>query len=234
MVESTDELNRRIHRALIPDQAPRIRGYEVAAGTMLEDEGRGDTVWDAFPLPDGRMALLCYHVRESRLPPAYHLGVTGASLRSHAESGAPVAELLARTNDTLVASRGESAEQAVDAAIFAVGSGHDDVEWAAAGWVSGALIRRAGTLDPLRSHGPPLGVMAGFRYGSTVLPMSFGDSALVVSRASEGLFRGAADLVASLEGRSSGDVVGTLYRALRKSEDGGGQEVSVLLVRRRE
>jgi len=227
-------LNRTIRRSLVPEEAPRVRGYEIAAGTMFEEDGRGDTVWDAFPLADGRSALVCFHVREAGFPPAHHLAVTRTALRCHAEAGAPVSELMARANDTLVSARGDAGEQAVDAAVFAVGAGLEEIEWSAAGWVSGALIRRAGTLDPLRSHGPPLGVMAGFRYGSTALPMHVGDSALVVSRVSEGLFRGAADLVASLEGRSSGDAVGTLYRALRKSGEGAGQEVSVILVRRRE
>lgn len=108
-----------------------------------------------------------------------------------------------------------------------------EVVWTGAGRPAGAVLRRDGNYEELSSHGPPLGMMGGFRYGTDRIELGQGDVVLVLSEASRGLFRGAADLVATLQGKPVGQVVSTVHRALRKAHGSAVPETTVLYARKR-
>lgn len=108
----------------------------------------------------------------------------------------------------------------------------DALEWASADRVPGGLIRRDGTFEELGAHGPPLGMMEGFKYKVRRLEVGVGDTAFVLSHAPQGLFLGAADLMAQLHGKPAGEVVSTLHRAIRKAQGESRTETSVLYARR--
>ena len=76
----------------------------------------------------------------------------------------------------------------------------DGLEWGSAGKVPGGIIRRDGSFEHFGAHGPPLGMMGGFQYNVQRFPMGAGDVAFVLSHGSQGLFLGAADLLAELHG----------------------------------
>jgi len=118
----------------------------------------------------------------------------------------------------------------VEVGLLAAGPG--GLEWASAGRVPGGVIRRDGTFEEFGAHGPPLGMLGGFNYSAQKFAMDVGDTALVLSHASQGLFLGAADLVAQLHGKPAGDVVTTLHRAIRKAQGDERTETSVLYARR--
>jgi serine phosphatase RsbU (regulator of sigma subunit) len=94
------------------------------------------------------------------------------------------------------------------------------------------VIRRDGTFEEFGAHGPPLGMLGGFQYTVQEFAVGAGDTVLVLSHASQGLFLGAADLVAQLHGKPAGEVVATLHRAIRKAQGEDRTETSVLYVRR--
>jgi hypothetical protein len=75
-------------------------------------------------------------------------------------------------------------------------------------------------------------MMDGFVYGTQRMELGAGDSVIVVSDVSQGIFRGAADLVASLQGKPVGEVVSTLHKALAKAQPDTPVEASVLFVRK--
>ena len=75
------EVSRIMQAGLLPAAAPRVEGFDVAAGTTTEEGGRGGSVWDWVGLGDGRTALVTLDVRQDGLPPAHHLGVARAVLR---------------------------------------------------------------------------------------------------------------------------------------------------------
>lgn len=224
------EISRVIQRGILPREAPRAPGYDLAAGTQLEDTGEGRTVWDHFPLADGRVGLAVMQVGGDGLPAGHHLALAKALFRSLAARDADLARLLEGANQGMVAAAVEGIEQPVEVGLLAVGE--KAVEWAAAGRCSGAVIRRTGVLEELPSHGPPLGVLEGFRYDRHAVGLGPGDELLVLSEAPTGLFRGAADLVASLQGKPVGEIVATLQKALKKARGQAGVETSVLLLRK--
>jgi hypothetical protein len=229
-LEETDGTSRALQRALMPRNAPRVPGYDIAAGTTVEDHGRGNSVWDAIPLPDGREALAVLDVRALGLPAGLLLGMARTALRAAALSGGGVAELLARANAALSGVLGHGGDQFVECALAVPGP--DGFEWASAGRMPAGVLGRAGTLDSLTSHGPPLGMMEGFRYGSETVALGMGDALLVLSSGPQGLFRGAADLVAQVQERTAGEVVATVHRGLRKAQGDRAPEVSVLFLRK--
>lgn len=207
-----------------------MAGYDVAAGTTTEDDGSGHTVWDWMTLQDGRPAILVYNVQGSGLPPSHDLVSVRAVLRALAADHAELTEILRRANAALSQASVVAGERFVECGVAVPGP--DWVEWSSAGRVPAGIIRRNGTFDELGSDGPPLGLMEGFRYGSRRMPMGPGDVLVVLTDASTGLFRGAADLVAQVQGRTAGEVVSTLHRAVRKAQGNRPRETTVMLIRK--
>ncbi len=223
------EVSRVMQVGLLPHVAPRIDGFDVAAGTTTEEHGRGGSVWDWVEI-GGRTALVTLDVRQDGFPPAYHVGVARAVMRSVARTETSLPGLLARMNDALADAAVEGLDQYVDMGILVAGA--EGLEWASAGLVPGGVIHRDGTFDELGAHGPPLGMLAGFKYAAQKLEMGSGDTAFVLSHASRGLRLGAADLMAQLHGKPAGEVVATLHRAIRKAQGDEREETSVLYARK--
>jgi CRP-like cAMP-binding protein len=220
--------SRIIQRSMLTHDAPQVAGYDIAAGTTLEDAGRGSTVWDSLTLPDGRQALVVLEVRADGLPPAHVLGTARVALRAALSRADDLPAALATANDALAAVHVQGVDQFVECALVVPGA--EAVEWACAGRVPAGILGREGTFTQLGSHGPPLGMMAGFGYGTERAPLGSGSAVLVLGGGGAGLLRGAADLVSEVQGKPAGQVVGTIHRAVRRAL--GGQEISVLFLRK--
>ncbi len=224
------EISRLMQRGLLPSEAPRISGFDIAAGTNLDEGGAGRTVWDHFLLRDGRVGLAVLNVQGEGLPPGHYLALIRGFLRELSRDQEDLADLVARVNSGVAAALVEGMEQFVEAGVLLPSS--RGVEWAGMGRCPGAILRRNGVLEEFSSHGPPLGMLEGFRYGTQRIDMGAGDAVIVLSEASPGIFRGAADLVASLQGKPVGEVVATVHRALKKAQPGDGGETSILFLRK--
>jgi serine phosphatase RsbU (regulator of sigma subunit) len=230
VAEAGYAVSRLVQRRLLPRNAPRIEGYDIAAGTTTEDGGRGHTVWDWMRLADGRPAIFTYNVQGGGLPPSHDLVAVRAVLRALVVEASELREVLFRANAALSEAAVEVGGRFIEcgAAI----PGPEGVDWAAAGRVPAGIIRRDGTFTELGSDGPPLGMMEAFRYGTRRIPLGPGDVLVALTEASGGLFRGAADLVAQVHGRTAGEVVRTLHRAVRKAYGDEPRETTVLLIRK--
>ncbi len=224
------EMSRLIQRGLIPEEAPRISGFDIAAGTNLEEAGKGRSAWDYTRLKDGRTALFNLNVQGEGLPHGHYLAVARGLIRELAKDQTGLEGLLARVNSGLAAAVVEGMEQYVEAGVLLPSAG--GVEWAGAGRCPGAIIRRNGVFEEFSTHGPPLGMMEGFLYGTQRMELGAGDAVVVLSEAPQGIFRGTADLVASLQGKPVGEIVSTVHKALKKAQPGDTPETSVLFARR--
>ena len=225
-----DAVSRLVQRQLLPRNAPRIEGYDIAAGTTTEDGGRGHTVWDWIPLAGGRPAIFTYNVQGVGFPASHDLVAVRAVLRSLAVALAELPDILRSANAALSHAAVGTGGRFVECGAALPGPGH--IEWSAAGRVPAGVIRRDGTFVELGSDGPPLGMMEGFRYGAQRISMGPGDVFVALTEASGGIFRGAADLVAQVHGKTAGEVVSTLHRAVRKAYGDTARETTVLLIRK--
>jgi CRP-like cAMP-binding protein len=230
---STDDdpyrVSREIRQGMLPRELPTIAGYDVAGGTAAEPDGRGQTAWDVVETPLGTVLALM-EVRQEGLPPAHLLGLARTALRAAAPGAPSLQALLASANDAVAGSLPEEVEQSVDCALLLPGA--DTLRWSCAGQLQGAVLRRDGSVHPLRSHGPDLGVMEGFSYGEEEVPLGNGDAVLALSVESQGLFRGATDLVGQLHGTAGGQVVSLVHKALRKAQAPDVRDVSAVYLRR--
>ena len=231
--EMVSRASRLIQKALLPRNAPSLKGYDIAAGTsLLEDAGRGATIWDAFPLDGGRVALATLDVRGGGSIPGHHLALARTLFRelSRESDYGDLARLVPRVNQALHNTSPEGLDVPVESGLVVLGG--EALEWSSAGQLPGGVIRRDGTFVEFTSHGPPLGMLDGFQYGIQRVTLEAGDMVIVLSHTSQGLFRGAADLLVSLQGQAAGEIVGKLHRAIRKAQGEKPQEVTVVFVRK--
>lgn len=223
-------ISRVMQRGMLPTAAPKVAGFDLAAGTTNEDSGRGNTVWDWMPLANGATALIVMDVRAEGFPPAHVVGMARAALRAVAPKVNSADALLAGANGALAGIHVQGVDQFVDCAVIVPGA--ESLSWACAGKIPGGMLGRAGTFEQFGSHGPALGMLEGFSYGVQSVAMGVGDSALVLSDGSTGLFRGAADLVAQVHGKPAGEVVSIVHKAIRKAQGEAAEETSVLYLRK--
>ncbi|MGI9625245.1 MAG: PP2C family protein-serine/threonine phosphatase [Longimicrobiales bacterium] len=221
--------SRSIRNAFLPREAPTVPGFELAGGTSTHQDGPGDTLWDHFTLSDGRSGFLVLKATPGALPTGFYLGLGRALFRGLAGEHDQIETLMAAVNRSMTLGTPEAPDQVLECAAIVPGA--DELEWCSAGTPPGGIIGRAGTFVELQSQGPPLGMMEGFQYRTGRHPLAMGDCCVTLSHGSSGLFKGAADLVAGLTGKSAGEVVSTVHKAIRQAQ-GEDSEVSVLFVRR--
>jgi len=223
-------VSRELQRSMVPVEAPQLDGHDLAVGTTAEDHGQGATVWDALTLPSGRRVLAVLQVESGGTLPALELAMARAALRAGSTARDDLPGLLEGSNLALASRRGDAGSGSVACGLLALDA--DGTEWAAAGRVPAGVIGRVGTFVELGSHGPPLGMLDGFRYGSEVVELGVGDALLALSAGSVGLLRGAADLVVQVQDKPAGEVVSIVHRALRRAHHGPAPETSVLFLRK--
>jgi signal transduction histidine kinase/DNA-binding NarL/FixJ family response regulator len=97
-----------LQRSLLPSELPTVPGVDLAA--RYQPGGRGTSVggdwYDAFPLPDGRLALAIGDVMGRGVRAAAIMGQLRAALRGYALENLPPAQLLTRL-DAFVEASGE-------------------------------------------------------------------------------------------------------------------------------
>jgi hypothetical protein len=108
----------------------------------------------------------------------------------------------------------------------------DAVLWSNAGGIHGAVLREDGTVEEFPDHGPPLGMMAGFRHEMVEIPIGSGDMILVLSGGSRGLFRGAVQALSDLWSMAAGEVVERVQHAIRGVQESDPDEPTILFLRR--
>lgn len=227
---SVEEMSRLVQRGLLPRNVPKVEGYDLAAGTSLPPSSRGRTIWDWFPMEGGRTALTVLQIQGEGLPPVHQCSQARALLRELARDHGSPEELLGRVNHALTEIAIEGVDQVVECGL-AVLDGQELV-WAGAGPIPAGVVTRDGELKELTSHGPALGMMAGFGYSAEQLEMGTGDSLLAISKGGLGLLKGASDLVAGRRGKPAGGIVSTLHQAVQRARGEKAADLSVLFIRR--
>ncbi|MDN3245998.1 MULTISPECIES: PP2C family protein-serine/threonine phosphatase [unclassified Streptomyces] len=168
------ELAIALQRDMLPAELPVIPGFHLAARYAPAYAGLnvGGDWYDAFMLPDGRVALSVGDVQGHAIDAAAFMGQVRAGLRALASVTGEPGDLLARTND-LVLSLGKDLFATCTFMRFdpATGvmesarAGHIPCVWATADG-------KAGVSDD--EGGPPLGVLGGVEYPVTRYRLALG------------------------------------------------------------
>ncbi|MFE9452101.1 PP2C family protein-serine/threonine phosphatase [Streptomyces sp. NPDC006739] len=158
------ELAIALQRGMLPRDLPAVPGLQLAVRYAPACFGLnvGGDWYDAFPMPDGRIALSIGDVQGHNIEAAAFMGQVRAALRALASVTGEPGELLGRTNDLLVSLGSDlfatCTFMRLDPAtgiLESARAGHIPFVWATADGKSGVAEDEAG---------PPLGIEQGIDY----------------------------------------------------------------------
>ncbi|MFF3870870.1 PP2C family protein-serine/threonine phosphatase [Streptomyces sp. NPDC001978] len=158
------ELAIELQRGMLPRDLPAAPGFRLAVRYAPACHGLnvGGDWYDAFTLPDGRIALSIGDVQGHNIEAAAFMGQVRAGLRALASVTGEPGELLARTNDLLVSLGSDLFATCTFlrldpscGVLESARAGHVPYVWATADGRSGIAEDEGG---------PPLGIQQGARY----------------------------------------------------------------------
>jgi PAS domain S-box-containing protein len=220
-LEEEHRVKESLQRAVLPARLPDAPGFRLAARYLPADRPAlvGGDWYDAFPLPDGTVAVAVGDVAGHDLYAAATMGQMRNALRAYAFADGPPGSVLGRLNRLVDG----LADSGLATAVFGLlDAGETSFRWACAGHPPPLVI---GT-DGARLLPPPVGMMLGANseasFGDVVVPLRTGDllvlytDGLIERRNSDldadfaALLRAADDL----SGRSPEDVCAALLDRL--------------------
>jgi PAS domain S-box-containing protein len=186
----------RIQQHLLPQQSPRLPGFEVAGTTCPAEFAAGD-YFDYLSFPDGSFGALVADVTGHDLSSALLTASTRAHIRSSAEVHNSVDDVVRRANSRLA--RETSDEHFVTLLLVQIDLQRRTLSYVNAGHPSGYLLDRAGEVKSvLKSESLPLGLLPDTEFPLVgPLRLETDDVVLLVSdgvleaRSDEGEFFGA-------------------------------------------
>ena len=161
----------------IPDQMPGLSlGTNYSVG--LDEAHVGGDYYDAFCLPDGRVALVIADVSGKGLSAAVQTATVKYSLRAFATEAAAPGLVLTRLNKLLCSDSSGLDDHFVTLfyAVFEPASGR--LSWSSAGHETMILKRAGGGSDFLEANGQILGI-GDHTYGQAVDVLELGDSLIL-------------------------------------------------------
>jgi|GEM_PF-1557073 len=228
--ESLQQFDRAVLRGLEPRATPQVEGFRIAGGTVRDESLGGGALWDALTTEDGRVLLALMDVKGKGLPPAYLIGITRAVFREVAPTE-PLSRLLMRLNAATFKNLFEGVDECIEAAVLEIAEGR--LRWSCAGDQPGVVIRADGTTQEIATHGPPLGILPSFEYGTAPVVLEPGDTFLAMSEAPAGLVQGAVELVRDRGAGGPAEVSQLFQAALRQVQARrAGMGVAFVVVRK--
>jgi serine phosphatase RsbU (regulator of sigma subunit) len=107
------QMAREIQQSLLPQEMPRITGYDVAASWRAAREVAGD-FYDAFTLKDNTLGIVIADVSDKGAPAALFMAVSRTMIRAHAHAGLSPVDTIRRTNDLIL----EDAESGMFVTVY--------------------------------------------------------------------------------------------------------------------
>ena len=235
--DATDAMNnpllnytRAVQKSLLPREVPTAPGFEVAAAIAQDDGGHSQALWDAMPFNGGGVLFAVLDAKGPGLPPAHLLAVTRALLREIAGTEISFERVLGRLNSAVQGNLVEGTDAYIEVGLVHFG---DTVTFAIAGEQPAMVVRYNGESQEIAQHGPPLGVMADYAYGTTRAEMNTGDFAVVFSESDQGLLMGAADLINGRHDDSVRTTAAMLHAALMRAQHyRKGDDISFVIARK--
>lgn len=166
-----------IQQTLLPQEAPQLQGWEVAAHYQPARAVGGD-FYDFLNFPDGRVGIVIGDVTDKGIPAAMVMATTRSMLRAAAERLETPRAVLERVNDVLVDDIPPRMFVTCLYALLEPASGR--LLYANAGH-DVPYCRRADGVVELRATGMPLGLMSGMDYEEKEIVLGPGDCVLFYS-----------------------------------------------------
>jgi sigma-B regulation protein RsbU (phosphoserine phosphatase) len=166
-----------IQRSLLPQELPRIGGFELAAHYLTSARAGGD-YYDFFPLSDGRWGLFIADVSGHGTPAAVLMAITHALAHSQPGTRTPPDELLRYLNQQLAQFYTHDGTF-VTAFYGVLEPQRRKITYSMAGHNPPRLARDGRILSLDKNAALPLGIIPEQRYGLATLSIEPGDLLLL-------------------------------------------------------
>jgi serine phosphatase RsbU (regulator of sigma subunit) len=213
-----DELRvaREIQQALLPRELPDLPGWRIASYYEPARQVGGD-FFDAFPLADGRSALVIGDASGKGIPAALLMATTRSVLRAAGANSSAPGAILATANEILC--RAMPANMFVTCMILAVEPATGRIRYANAGHDMGYL-RCDGAVTEIRARGMPLGLMPESIYEECEGTLPVRSTLLIYSDGIVEAHDQRSDMfgfgrLRSVVGRADGDLIAAVLTELR-------------------
>jgi serine phosphatase RsbU (regulator of sigma subunit) len=178
-IEQELMLARSIQRASLPEEVPRLEGWQISPYYRPAREVGGD-FYDFSELDDGRVSFAVGDATGKGVPAAFVMSATCALLGGVATaSGASPGKVLERVNEAVLTRIPPNMFVTCFYAILEPENGR--LTYANAGHDLPYLRRRGGACEELMARGMPLGIMAGMNYEEKETILDAGEAALFYS-----------------------------------------------------
>jgi serine phosphatase RsbU (regulator of sigma subunit) len=177
-IEQELRMARRIQQAMLPEDMPRLNGWNILHHYQPAREVGGD-FYDFFELPEGRLGMVVGDATGHGMPAALVMATARSMIRAVSQTSNSPGDVLKRVNDPLFMDIPSNMFVTCLYAILDPKSGR--LLYANAGHDLPYLRRRSGEAEELRARGMPLGLMPGMSYEEKETILKAGEAALFYS-----------------------------------------------------
>ena len=180
LVEQELQVARGIQQASLPNEVPKLEGWQISPYYQPAREVGGD-FYDFHLLSDGRLGVVVGDATGKGVPAALVMSTTCGMLQLAARAlGSPTSgEVLAQVNETLLARIPQNMFVTCFYALLDPESG--TLRYANAGHDLPYLRRVGGDAEELRARGMPLGLIPSMNYEQKEIVLEGGEAALFYS-----------------------------------------------------
>ncbi len=229
-----------IQKDLFPASMPTLAGFELAARTQAARQVGGD-YFDALPLghagPECPCLLCVADVSGKGIPASLLMSSIQATLRALLAQEASVVDLVSRTSKLLYATT--PSNKYVTGVLVLADPVSGRLRFVNAGHTDGILLRADGTVERLRSTGPPLGLLPGIPFQEESVQLNPGD---LLALSSDGVTEaldideeefGDERFIASLQAcrqKTSAEIVAEVFEDVHRFAEGAPQHDDITLM----
>ena len=224
------DYSRAVQKSLLPRDVPQAAGFEVAAAIAQDEGGHAQALWDSFPFAGGGALFAVLDAKGPSLPPAHLLAVTRSLLREIGTSEKVFDRVLPRLNAAVHRNMVEGADAFIEVGLVLIS---DVVTFAIAGEQPAIVVKYSGETQEIAEHGPALGIMSDYAYGTTRADLGTGDFTVMFSESDQGLLMGAADLINGRHDDSVRTTATLLHAALMRAQHyRKGDDIAFVIARK--
>jgi sigma-B regulation protein RsbU (phosphoserine phosphatase) len=171
------DLAARVQASMMRRRLPEIPGWQLAVELMPAKLTCGD-FFDAFRVPDGRIALLIADVVDKGVGAALYMSMSCTLLRTFImEHPSHPEEVFQAVNNRIL--EDTSADQFVTVFLGILDLENGRMTCSNAGHPPPLLLRADGTTQTIQPHGPVLGILEDRAWGNQHLQLSKGDKLVI-------------------------------------------------------
>ena len=172
LVDKQLQMAKAVQTHLLPQEEPRIPGYDIA-GVCIPAEEIGGDYYDYLPLIDGKLGIVVADVSGHGIPSALVMTAFRSLLRTHAGIKGSPAEIASILNDLLPDFTGDS--HFITMVYGVINPNNGGGTFVRCGHPSPMLLQKDGKLETLDANGPAFGIFSNVGYTNENMTLSSGD-----------------------------------------------------------